>query len=125
MTVLAALVVILVAVPLFAASVAVLGYGAIVWTRALSAVHQARAHAAEADSRISIDTAALDAARDAAAIAQRQQAAYVGPTDDELREVIFAGRPSRNGHVEEPMTTLGNEGADENENPFSGGMFNR
>jgi hypothetical protein len=98
----------------------VLAKGAYAWSQAISAAHQARAHAIQAQveqETIHDAKAAIDDIEGRT----RARAVYEPPSEDELREAILAARAAKTDERE--YTTTTNEGI-EIESPIPpGGLY--
>lgn len=109
------------AAAIICSSVWILARGAVAWSNAISAVHQARAHGIEADMQR--DT--IEQAR--AAVDRAYSGGRPPPTPDEIREAIFRQRAASNGEPDDyhEVTTSGDVSPDELNTHMQGGEFIR
>lgn len=124
---------IIIASVLFLGGLCILGFGMFMLAKATGAIHQARAHGAEADATAETLVAAKDAVDDMQRHARDRAAAVAEerpPGDDEITAGILLERLAAreramvmtNGETEMP-TMDGNEGASTSSPSMDGGFY--
>ena len=98
----------------------ILARGAVAWSNAISAVHQARAHGIEAD----MQRETIQQAR--AAVDRAYSGGRPPPTPEDIREAILRQRAASNGEADyHEVTTSGDVTPDELNEHMQGGEFVR